>query len=366
MNNCQKVRSHLVDEQSRIIYDNRLSFSMTGDKKHIIHMLEQIDGIGNISRLKERLTRDSYKKLVIFGAGINGLFISECLDEYNWTAFLDNKVKTVSNENIVVPQTSTLESFINKAVNLPIYNPHYYIDNYGTENTLFVIAVPGFSSQRSITSQLMSLGVREADIFAFTPTNVLIPQYFEVFTPKKFETFVDCGVLDGCSSFDFARWCCGNYRKIFAFEPDISNYNICRKNLSKLSDVVLYNLGVWDSEQTLCFENSSTGFSCVIQEENTSIEKGSIIEIKTCALDDILKDEEITFIKMDIEGAELKALQGASSVVSKQKSKLAVCIYHKPEDIWDIPNLLLELNPEYRFRLRHYGQSACETVLYAE
>jgi hypothetical protein len=60
-------------------------------------MLEQIDGIGNISRLKERLTRDSYKKLVIFGAGINGLFISECLDEYNWTAFLDNKVKTVSN-----------------------------------------------------------------------------------------------------------------------------------------------------------------------------------------------------------------------------------------------------------------------------
>lgn len=366
MNNCQKIRSRLIDEQSRIIYDNRLSFSMTGDMRHIMHMLEQIDGIGNISRLKERLTRDSYKKLVIFGAGINGHFISECLEEFNWTAFLDNKVETVSGDNAAALQTPAIESIRNKSVKLPIYNPRYYIDNYGAENTLFVIGVPGFPAQRSITAQLMSLGVREADIFAFAPANVLIPQYFEAFSPKKPETFVDCGALDGCTSFEFARWCCGNYRKIFAFEPDINNYNICRSNLSKLSDVVLYNLGVWDSEQILRFNSSSTGFSSVVQENNTDFEKGNIIEIKTCALDDVLKGEEITFIKMDIEGAELKALQGASSIISKQKPKLAVCVYHKPEDIWDIPGLLLELNPEYKFRLRHYGQSACETVLYAE
>lgn len=364
MNNYQKVRSRIIDEQSRVIYDNRLSFALTGEQKHIMRMLEQIDGIGNIYRLKERLTRDSYRKLVIFGAGYNGLFIRECLDEFNWTAFLDNKVETVTTENIVVSQTSALEN-LQRGRQLPTYNPRYYVENNDTENTLFVIGVPGFPAQRSITAQLKSLGIKEADIFAFAPSNVLIPQYFETFSPKNLETFVDCGVLDGDTTFDFARWCHGNYRKIFAFEADKDNYDVCKANLSKLTDVVLYNLGVWDSAQILRFNNTSTGFSSV-REDNATLEKDSIVEIKTCALDDVLKDEEITFIKMDIEGAELKALQGAATIISRQKPKLAISVYHKPEDIWEIPDLLLELNPEYKFRLRHYGPSAYETVFYAE
>jgi len=364
MINCRKVRSRIIDDQSRVIYDNRLSYSMTGERKHILRMLEQIDGIGNISRLKERLTRENFKKIVIFGAGYNGLFIRECLDEFNWTAFLDNKVETVANENIVVSQTSSLEK-LQMAEQIPIYNPRYYVENHGANNTLFVIGVPGFPAQRSIIAQLMLLGVKESEIFAFSPSNVLIPQYFETFSSKKLETFVDCGVFDGDTSFNFARWCRGNYRKIFAFEADEDNYNVCKANLSKLSDVVLYNLGVWDSEEVLRFNNTSTGFSS-IHEDSTAFENYKVVEIKTCALDNFLKDEEITFIKMDIEGAELKALQGAATIISQYKPKIAICVYHKPEDIWEIPDLLLKLNPEYNFRLRHYRMSAYETVLYAE
>jgi FkbM family methyltransferase len=367
MQDCKKVRSRLTDEQSRVIYDNRLNFAMTGNQRMIWQMLEQINGVYGLNAgsggIMEKLTRNAHKKLLIFGAGYNGMFLREFLPEFNWFAFLDNKVETVVREPIVKTQTSALADIRWKP--LPIYNPKHYAAENGVENALFVICVPGFNAQRAITNQLMGLGVQEADIFAFTPPNSLIPQYFDAFSPNGNETFVDCGVLDGDTVFDFARWSLGKYRKIFAFEADKDNYEKCKVNLSKLQDVALYNLGVWNCEETLNFNKTATGFSNILENEQKSAAKDDIVEIKTCALDEILKGEEISFIKMDIEGAELKALQGAAKIISAQKPKIAVCVYHKPEDMWEIPNLLLELNPSYHFKLRHYGPSAYETVLYA-
>ncbi len=362
MTNYKKVRSRLIDEQSRVIYDNRLNFAQTGNQRLIWQMLEQIDGWGGICRLQERLIKDSHKKLLIFGGGYNGVFLRECLSEFNWVAYLDNKVETVLEASLIDIQTSILSL---NAKPLPTYNPKYYAQQEGTENTFVVISVPSFKAQIAITKQLLSLGFREEDIYAFLPSNSLIPQYFEVFQAGQNETFVDCGVLDGDTCYDFARWCLGRYRKIFAFEPDNNNYENCKINLSKLQDVNLFNLGVWDKAETLSFNNTSSGFSTIV-EGGASKQKDEIVEIKTCAMDEVLAGEEITFIKMDVEGAELKALQGASKIISEQKPKLAVCVYHKPEDMWEIPDLLLELNPEYQFRLRHYGPSAYESVLYAQ
>ena len=74
---------------------------------------------------------------------------------------------------------------------------------------------------------------------------------------------------------------------------------------------------------------------------------------------------DITFIKMDIEGSEIPALRGAKEIIETQKPKLAICVYHKPEDIWEIPELILDYVPEYRLYLRHYSITYTETVLYA-
>ena len=81
-------------------------------------------------------------------------------------------------------------------------------------------------------------------------------------------------------------------------------------------------------------------------QDNTS---GDVI--RTISLDAFLQDERVTFIKMDIEGAELEALQGAERVIRECKPKLAVSIYHKKEDIWEIPHLILTYCPDYRFYL---------------
>lgn len=77
------------------------------------------------------------------------------------------------------------------------------------------------------------------------------------------------------------------------------------------------------------------------------------------------KIENVTFIKMDIEGYELKALKGAEETIKKLKPKLAISIYHKPEDYYEIPDYIKSLDLGYKFYLDHHTIYQEETVLYA-
>ena len=79
----------------------------------------------------------------------------------------------------------------------------------------------------------------------------------------------------------------------------------------------------------------------------------------------IAEGDKVTFIKMDVEGAELESLKGAEKTIRRDKPKLAICIYHKPEDMWTIPLYIKELVPEYKLYIRHHSSGVCETVLYA-
>ncbi|HJA79646.1 FkbM family methyltransferase [uncultured Desulfovibrio sp.] len=74
----------------------------------------------------------------------------------------------------------------------------------------------------------------------------------------------------------------------------------------------------------------------------------------------------VDFIKMDVEGAELSTLQGAVQTLRRFRPRLAVCLYHKPEDFFLIPRFLVECDLGYRFYLEHHFMNNWETVLYAE
>ncbi len=75
--------------------------------------------------------------------------------------------------------------------------------------------------------------------------------------------------------------------------------------------------------------------------------------------------ERATFIKLDVEGAELETLKGAERTIKEYKPRLAISIYHKPSDIYEIPELLMEYRSDYKFYIRHYTSYVWETVLYA-
>ena len=68
--------------------------------------------------------------------------------------------------------------------------------------------------------------------------------------------------------------------------------------------------------------------------------------------------------KMDIEGAELQALEGMENMIKQDIPKLAICLYHRPQDMWEIPLYLYQIMPNYQFLIRHHDFEDNETVLY--
>ena len=109
--------------------------------------------------------------------------------------------------------------------------------------------------------------------------------------------------------------------------------------------------------EKVAFSADNNGFG-------SHIDAGGDKTIDIVALDEVLSEVPVTFIKLDIEGAELDTLKGGKELICKYHPKLAVCVYHKPEDIIAIPQYILSLQDDYKFYLRHYGLGNEETVLY--
>lgn len=184
-------------------------------------------------------------------------------------------------------------------------------------------------------------------------------QYFDVFAPKKEEVFVNAGAFQGETDITFAKWTNNTYKKIYAFEPIKDDVDICQKSYEEnnIQRVELFCKGTWSETGVLSFSEGANMQGRIDESGNAKIE---VIRI-----DDAVGGGEVTFIKMDIEGAELKALQGARETIIRNKPRMAICIYHKPVDLYEIPQYLLSLVPEYRFKVRQYTSMNWETVLYA-
>ena len=90
-----------------------------------------------------------------------------------------------------------------------------------------------------------------------------------------------------------------------------------------------------------------------------------VVTIDVDSIDNVCAGDKVTLIKMDVEGSELKALEGAINVIKRDKPRLAICVYHKPEDLYEIPQWIKSVIPEYKLYLRQHERSDYETVLYA-
>ena len=180
--------------------------------------------------------------------------------------------------------------------------------------------------------------------------------YDEVLPLSDNETIMDLGAYDGDTVREFLTVTNGKYNKIFALEPDEKNFRKLERKTEGLENLIRLNIGAWDKKETLYFAKKS-GRNSRLEDGGVPVEFDSVDNVADC---------EITFIKMDIEGAELKALEGAKNTVRKYKPKLYVCAYHRNEDMFALPFKIKELYEGYKIYFRQHPYiPAWESNFYA-
>lgn len=156
------------------------------------------------------------------------------------------------------------------------------------------------------------------------------------------------------------------FREIYAFEPDHRNLEILRSNFDS-DNILIIAEGLWSKEGKLLFINADNPVSSYVIDEQAvdkDIKASDYVEVTS--IDTFFeRREKPTFIKLDIEGGEVDAIKGAQQVISNYSPKLAVSIYHRPSDIWEIPLLINNMNPKYKFYLGHHSFYWVETIVYA-
>ena len=197
----------------------------------------------------------------------------------------------------------------------------------------------------------------------FYPIPDLEPQYFpsdiDLFQHIEEIRFVDAGAFIGDtlaeSILEFKKQN-KKIQYIASFEPD--NVNIDKLSIEtqkqKLQhpeiDLFIYPCGLWSSNEFLQFSNNNNSNSSLINKVGDSL-----TTIMTVPLDKTLIGASPNYIKMDIEGAEKEALLGAKNLLQETSPVLAISLYHKPKDLWELPLLINEINSNYNMYLRIYG-----------
>jgi FkbM family methyltransferase len=337
----------LQDEESKEIYIKRMEYLLSGNYAPIEEITRKYNPelpAGPYLSPEEIVKRAAGRSIVIYGAGGDSTFYSAFFRKLSKIAAI---IFCDKNENL------QNNGFLGYKVISPQELQKDYKDAY------IVIASTQF--REDIKHNLLLWGFSNNQICEklFPLMTTSENQYFEpeIISFAEEEVYVDGGSLNLSSVKELAYL--SKVKKAYAFEPNPVHFETCLKIKESLDiDVEMVPYGLWSSKDELRFEPRDNGSS--------HLNKNGKSVIKVCALEDVIDpDEKVTFIKMDIEGAELEALKGCRHIIEKCRPKLAICIYHKPEDMYEIPLYIKSLVPEYRFYVRAYSNREIETVLYA-
>jgi FkbM family methyltransferase len=197
----------------------------------------------------------------------------------------------------------------------------------------------------------------------FDATAPAAAQYFpgDIIRLSEDEVFVDGGAFDGDTLADFVGRVGERFAHYHAFEPDAANRARLMARVQGLpvgvrDKITIHPLALHAESATLSFTDQGGPTSHVGTGGNTSV-RGE-------RLDAILAVQRLSFLKLDVEGAERAALAGAKASITQHRPQVAACVYHEPNDLWEIPQRLAALLPNSRFYLRQHGFDGWETVVY--
>jgi len=181
---------------------------------------------------------------------------------------------------------------------------------------------------------------------------------------------IDAGGGWGDTALYFAH-AAGAQGRVFTFEFTPENLEIFNRNLNMNPDLAtrieLDQRALWDVSGKV-FDYTSHGPGTSLDNNRHHDNPGESLQVTTVSIDDLVKEKnlaKVDFIKMDIEGAELNALKGAEQTIRTFKPRLAISLYHKENDLTEIPEYLNALGVGYKFFLDHFTIHNEETVLFA-
>lgn len=176
-------------------------------------------------------------------------------------------------------------------------------------------------------------------------------------------TFVDCGAYDGDTVRRFLGQQGDAFGRVYAFEPDEMNARRLREYVAGLGEevarrVLVYQAGVGARRERLRF--NSTG------DTSAAFDGSGDQEVDILPLDEAVEDDGAPlYVKFDVEGAERDALAGADQLIRRSRPVIAISIYHRPDDLWELPSYLDALGLGYKIFLRTQGEDGMDVICYA-
>lgn len=344
---------------------------------------------------------DLYKKSIIYGAGHNGRIIYELLDDLGVPieAFYDDDVtrwgETYCGEKILSQKQFEL---------LDRNSSNIIISSIYTEKMAHKLERYGFKKVYTALDKLLEVAsghlkfseyqgnqayLEKIEKLIRLSEDIKTRQYFEIIKqsvlegkPKKEiidlccleeQYFLDSflGELKGLNFIDGGAYTGDTIRealerkiglaKIYCFEADNDNFNKLQnyvKSCSSLqcNDCVCEHYALWDSCAMIGMRRS--GYNACVDIA------GKKAVVPTITIDKYFENIHIGFVKMDIEGAERRALEGGMNVLKRDRPLLAISIYHSLDDIIEIPQILMQQLPDYHFMVRSHSNTYSEAVLY--
>lgn len=350
----------------------------------------------------------SKNKIILYGAGNGAEWAVKLLEKYKLypIAIIDRDSKKIGEKYHQIPIVS-LNSVINEYnlndLNILICSPKFEheiflnLKNFFREKNIYSFECALYYSfienineyKKYIKDNLKNLDEFEEKLSdeksKYVFENVLkgrvsgkLKYFKKVFSEDQYfpegliqlvdsDVIVDVGAYSGDTIKDIIKRTNGIFKKAYCMEPDKNCLYKLKTFLEEnnVKNVQIIPKGAWNKREKVQFliESFEEG-SKILNFDECIHQDNNIYEIETEKIDNIISSQ-VTLIKMDIEGAELKALIGAKNTIKKYKPKLAISVYHKIEDFIEISQYIMKLNPNYRLYLRHHGLCGTDTVLYA-
>lgn len=228
-----------------------------------------------------------------------------------------------------------------------MYTPYHDKEWFIKEKENMISALDLFEDELSRKIYVNAICCRIAPQYMWEEFRLLQTkeEYFDMpfWELSEKEGYIDVGAYTGDTIEEFAETVNGRFSYIYGYEMDDKIYEKLKENIEKTGreNIKAFHCGI--SDKTLRSGNN----------------------ICMTAMDEIEYQGHVTLIKMDIEGQEQNAIKGGIQTIRREKPKMAVCVYHRLEDLWEIPGLIKNICSDYKIWLRHHSPVVWDSVCYA-